>query len=79
MVTFKDKIFDLVITVCDSAKETCPYFPGKKVIHSGFKDPSDVEGTEEEKLIAFCKTRDEIKDWLLKNRKRISEELDKEK
>ena len=78
LATFKDKIFDLVVIVCESAKETCPHFPGKRVIHSSFKDPSDIEGTDEEKLVAFCKTRDEIKDWLLKNLKRISKEFDNE-
>jgi arsenate reductase len=78
LTTFKDKTFDLVVTVCDSAKESCPYLQGKRVIHAGFKDPSDAEGTDEERLAAFCKTRDEIKDWLFKNLNRISEELDGE-
>lgn len=64
--TFKDDIFDVVVTVCDRAKETCPFFPGKKVIHKGFVDPSNVEGTDEEKLAAFCRTRDEIKAWLFR-------------
>ena len=61
---FKGKNFDWVITVCDSAKETCPFFPGKNVTHKSFKDPSDVQGSEEERLRAFIKTRDEIKQWL---------------
>jgi len=71
-------MFDLVVTVCDSAKESCSYFQGKRVIHASFKDPSDVKGTDEEKLAAFCKTRDEINDWLFKNFNRLSEELDGE-
>lgn len=62
--TFKEQQFDVVVTVCDSAKETCPFFPGKKVIHQSFVDPSNVVGTDEEKLAAFCRTRDEIKAWL---------------
>jgi len=61
---FKGQQFDVVVTVCDSAKEACPFFPGKKVIHRSFADPSDVEGTDEEKLAAFCRTRDEIQAWL---------------
>ncbi len=67
--TFRAQVFDVVVTVCDSAKETCPFFPGKKIIHQSFKDPSDAEGTEEEKLAAFCRTRDEIKAWLLQELK----------
>lgn len=62
--TFKGRQFDVVVTVCDSAKETCPFFPGKKVIHQSFADPSNIEGTNEEKLAVFCRTRDEIKAWL---------------
>ena len=58
--------FDYVITVCDNAKETCPFFPdSKNYIHRRFNDPSSVKGTDEEKLIAFIKARDEIKDWIL--------------
>lgn len=62
--TFPGHVFDVVVTVCDRAKGACPFFPGKKVIHHSFHDPSDVEGTEEERLAAFCRTRDEIKAWL---------------
>jgi arsenate reductase (thioredoxin) len=56
--------FDVVVTVCDNAQETCPFFPGKKVLHKSFNDPSNTDGSEEEKLEAFRKTRDEIKAWL---------------
>src|SRR3989338_2052412 len=31
--------FDYVVTVCDAAKEACPYFPGGKIVHVGFQDP----------------------------------------
>ena len=61
---FKGRQFDVVVTVCDSARETCPFFPGKKVIHHSFIDPSNLGETDEERLVAFCKTRDEIKTWL---------------
>jgi arsenate reductase (thioredoxin) len=61
---FKEQQFDVVVTVCDSARETCPFFPGKKVVHQSFVDPSNTEGTAEEKLAAFCQTRDEINAWL---------------
>jgi arsenate reductase len=64
---FKDKKFDFVITVCDHAKETCPYFPGGgQYIHKNFKDPASYKGSEEEIRIFFTKIRDEIKDWIMK-------------
>ena len=47
-----DHPFDLVVTVCDNAKETCPMFPGKvKTIHVGFEDPSGKEEVEYEKTL----------------------------
>ena len=51
-------IFDLVITVCDNAAgEVCPYWPGQPATaHWGYADPSETEGTEEEKLTAFRHT-----------------------
>ncbi|ACI19105.1 arsenate reductase ArsC [Dictyoglomus thermophilum] len=62
---FKGQEFDYVVTVCDNAKENCPFFPGgKKYIHRGFMDPASVEGSYEEKLYAFRKVRDEIMDWI---------------
>ncbi len=54
--------FDLVITTCDAARETCPFFPGKaRHLHWSFNDPAAVRGSEEEILSAFRKVRDEIK------------------
>jgi arsenate reductase len=61
---FQDKEFDIVVTVCDHAKETCPFFPGKKVIHKSFTDPSKFQGTEEQILKQTRKVRDEIKEWV---------------
>lgn len=61
---FKDLEFDYVITVCDNARENCPYFPGKKVIHHSFSDPAAVQGSDEEKLNEFIRVRDEIQAWL---------------
>ncbi len=62
---FIDKYFDYVVTVCDNAKEACPYFPkGKHILHEGFDDPASVSGTEDEKLAAFRKARNGIKEWL---------------
>jgi arsenate reductase len=46
--------FDYVITVCDSARQQCPVFPGEgERFHWGYDDPSAVEGTEDERLAAY--------------------------
>jgi arsenate reductase len=53
--------FDAVITVCDSANESCPVFPGTpQRIHWSFPDPSAVAGTEAERYCAFQRVRDAI-------------------
>jgi arsenate reductase (thioredoxin) len=58
---FLDQHFDYVITVCDRAKATCPVFPGSaNTLHWGLDDPSEVEGTDQEKLEAFRRTQTEI-------------------
>jgi arsenate reductase len=52
---------DLVITVCHEASEACPFFPhARKQVHWGFSDPSQVTGSDEERLAAFCHVRDLI-------------------
>lgn len=57
--------FDYIVTVCNHAKEACPLFQGGEMcLHSGFEDPSQVEGSEEEKLAFFRHTRNAIKDWI---------------
>jgi arsenate reductase len=61
---FRGKTFNYVATVCDHAKETCPFFPGEKILHRGFEDPSDFKGTEDEILKRVRHVRDEIKDWI---------------
>jgi arsenate reductase len=60
---FKDMEFDYVITVCDVAKETCPYYPGRHVLHHSFSSAS-TEGSDEEILASFAWVRDEIKAWI---------------
>ncbi len=59
---FLSQSFDYVITVCDNAKETCPFFTGKVEhrLHMGFEDPAEATGTEEEVLSVFRKIRDQI-------------------
>jgi arsenate reductase len=56
--------FDFVITVCDNAKERCPYFPTKAVkFHHNFPDPAKAAGTEEEIMKEFGRVRDMIKEY----------------
>jgi arsenate reductase len=65
VLKFKGKTFDYVVTVCDHAKETCPFFPRGKNIHKGFPDPSSFSGTDEEILVKTREIRDNIKEWVL--------------
>jgi len=54
--------FDYIITVCDHAKENCPWFPSKaQRIHHNFTDPAGATGTEQEILNIFRSVRDDIK------------------
>lgn len=63
---FEGMDFDYVVTVCDNAREACPFFPyGKQRFHMGFSDPAAVEGTADEKLQSFREIRDEIKAWII--------------
>lgn len=58
--------FDLVITLCGHAHETCPYFPGETV-HHGFDDPPKLatQGeSDEQKLDHYRRVRDEIRDFI---------------
>ena len=59
---YLEEEWDYVITVCDSAKETCPVFSGKVKhrLHIGFEDPSEAKGTPEFIMSEFYRIRDEI-------------------
>jgi arsenate reductase (thioredoxin) len=62
---FSNQKIDYVLTVCDNAKENCPYFPAQtEFIHHSFDDPAEVSGDEEIRLTAFRKVRDEIGKYL---------------
>jgi arsenate reductase len=66
---FVGESIDLVVTVCDSAKEACPALPGvKQTLHWPFNDPAEATGTDDEKLVVFREVRDQI-------RKRIADYL----
>ena len=57
---FADQEFDLVVTVCDNAKGSCPTLPGREALHWPFDDPADAVGSDEEKMVVFQRVRDEI-------------------
>ncbi len=61
---FLDWDFDLVITVCDDARETCPIFPSGEFIHKAFIDPSSLVGSENNLMERVREIRDEIKNWI---------------
>lgn len=62
---FADRKIDYVLTVCDNAKESCPYFPAAtRLIHHAFDDPAEVAGNEEERLAAFRRVRNSIKAYI---------------
>ena len=67
--------FDYVITLCDNARESCPYFPAKtRVIHKGFEDPpklAENAKTEEEAMSHYRRVRDEIRAFV----ERLPDEL----
>lgn len=66
VVELMDVDFDVVITLCGDARDTCPVFPGDaKVVHRGFDDPARAEGSEEEVLAFFRRVRDEIRDFVM--------------
>jgi len=62
---FLGQDFDYVVTVCDHAKENCPYFPGgKEYIHHSFADPAAATGSDQEIFEVFVRVRNEIQEWL---------------
>ena len=68
--TLVDQPWNYVITVCDSANERCPVFPGGTTrIHWSFDDPSQATGTDEDRLEKFRRVREEInarlREWLV--------------
>ena len=59
---YLNKPFDIVITVCDNARENCPNFPGNLTkLHKDFPDPAKATGSDEEVITQFRNVRDQIK------------------
>lgn len=64
---YSDINFDYIITVCDNARERCPYFPSRvKKFHHNFPDPAKATGSDEEILVQFRKVRDMIDAYVKK-------------
>jgi arsenate reductase len=63
LARYIEEPFDYVVTVCDDANESCPFFPGaKERLHWSLPDPSRAGGTDEERLAVFRSLRDQLKD-----------------
>jgi arsenate reductase len=61
---FTGRAFDFVLTVCDNAKENCPYFAGAtRVVHRLFDDPADAVGDFEARLNEFRRVRDPVREY----------------
>ena len=61
---YADISFDIVLTVCDHAKEKCPiYFGDARLIHKSFEDPAHASGGTKEVMKTFRSVRDEIKEY----------------
>lgn len=59
--TFRGQKFDLVVTVCDTAREACPVWPGSGLQrHEDFRDPAEATGSEAERLEVYRHVRDDI-------------------
>jgi arsenate reductase len=71
---YLDASWDLVVTVCDSARESCPVFPRPvESIHVSFPDPAEAQGTDEERMAVFRAVRDSIRERLLPELERRTE------
>lgn len=58
--------FDYIVTVCDGAKESCPFFPGGGVkLHQSFTDPSGFRGSDDEIMNGVRSVLSEIKGWII--------------
>ena len=62
---FMDREIDVVLTVCDSARDECPVFPSASLIHRAIPDPVYATGDDAARREAFRQARDEIRDYLV--------------
>ncbi len=72
---YLDRPWDLVITVCDSARESCPVFPRPvQQLHISFPDPAGAGGSDAERMQLFREVRDDIRDRLIGKLGSLSDE-----
>jgi arsenate reductase len=63
---YGEEEFNYIVTLCDHAAKTCPFFPGKgERIHHSLPDPAVEEGSREERLEMFRRVRDELRECIL--------------
>jgi arsenate reductase len=63
---FRDLVFDVVITVCQAAAESCPLWLGQgRVVHIGFPDPADAKGSDVEQMAVFRQVRDAMRQQVI--------------
>ena len=56
--------FDFILTVCDNAKEHCPFFPGRAIrVHCNFPDPAKFKGDQESTAVEFDRVRNMIRQF----------------
>ena len=61
LAAYEGQAFDAAVTVCDEAREACPFFPGaRRQLHWSFDDPSAAQGSEDDRLAVYRRVRDEI-------------------
>ena len=66
MDRFGEKHFDIVVSVCDLARATCPFVPAmKKRLHWSLEDPSSATGNREQQLVVFEKVRDDLRQRII--------------
>jgi arsenate reductase len=66
-------LFDIVITVCDNAKDNCPYFKDAvERLHHTFLDPANAKGSDEEKLKVYQSVNQEIKEFCQRFSKKLT-------
>ena len=62
---YRDRPMHVVVTVCDAAREACPYVPAlEQQLHQDFEDPSAATGSDAVRLSTFRRVRDEIRAWV---------------
>ncbi len=59
-----ERSFDVVVSVCDSAREACPFVPARRTLHQSFRDPATAAGSPAEQLAVYREVRDALAAWI---------------